>query len=68
MDFHALNLYCQGRNGFIIVHFHVVNYTTPIFAGIILENASNFKIFLAKFMAGTGFEDVDVPHSFILSN
>ena len=30
----------------IIVHFYVVNYTTPIFAGIILEKASNFKKFL----------------------
>ena len=27
----------------IIVHFYVVNYTTPIFADIILDNAANFK-------------------------
>ncbi len=30
----------------IIVHFYVVNYTTPIFAGIILDKAENCKEFL----------------------
>jgi len=45
LNFHALNLYCQGRNGFIIVHFYAVNYTTPIFVGIILDNAENCKKF-----------------------
>ena len=45
LNFRALNLYCQGRNGFIIVHFYVVNYTTPIFVGIILDKAENCKKF-----------------------
>ena len=43
MDFHALNLYCRDRNGSIIVHFYIINYTTPIFAGIILDKAKNYK-------------------------
>jgi hypothetical protein len=30
----------------IIVHFYIVNYTTPIFADIILEKAANCKNFL----------------------
>ena len=30
----------------IIIHFYIVNYTTPIFAGIILEKAENCKEFL----------------------
>lgn len=46
MNFHALNLYCRDRNGSIIVHFYIINYTAPIFAGIILDKAKNCKKFL----------------------
>lgn len=31
--------------GMIVVHFYVVNYTTPIFANIILDKAENCKKF-----------------------
>jgi hypothetical protein len=37
------------KTGMIIIHFYVVNFTTPILGGIILEKAENCKEFLFKF-------------------